>query len=397
MRSEAFSNLSMNEGIGALLFGCGVQCVALAAALWFSGFGSPANRRLALALLVLSGMMSVYVLGWTGRAEAPSWLAFLPLNLPLALGPLLYAYVRRLATGRDFARPLLHFAPAAASVIYCTVVLALPQAERAAFKAAVHDVIIKPLFEAAVLASLAAYGVAGLNTLHDYRRWLARERSDADRHGATWIGRILISLLATLSALALVRAYTWLIGELEVGPLYVWFGVWGVWLGVEGWRTAERRYPVMGANVTAGSAPASADMDWAGLGARWRNETQIAGWWREPELTLGDLARRLGTNTNYLSRAINDGIDVNFNEMINRMRAMEVARLIEAGEVENLLQAAHDAGFSSKATFNRAFRAVYGHSPSVHRLKSRNSGLRVDFEASEGDGALQSGATKEAQ
>ena len=86
-------------------------------------------------------------------------------------------------------------------------------------------------------------------------------------------------------------------------------------------------------------------------------------------------ARRVGTNTSYLSRAINEGLGLNFNEMINRMRAEDVARRIEAEASPNFLQLALEAGFSSKATFNRAFRAVHGVSPSDYRgrLKSQKS------------------------
>ena len=88
-----------------------------------------------------------------------------------------------------------------------------------------------------------------------------------------------------------------------------------------------------------------------------------------------DVARRLGTNTTYLSRAINEGLGLNFNELINRMRAEEVARLLGQEAEPNLMQIAFEAGFSSKATFNRAFRAVHDMSPSAYRegLKSQKS------------------------
>ncbi len=376
----------MSDEFGPLLLGCGVQSTVLASAIWFATNNATANRRLALVLLVLAGMTSVYVLGWAGRAEAPPWLAFMPLNMPLALGPLLYAYLRTLATGHDVEHPLRHYGPAAAHFVYCCVVLVLPASTRAEFKDNVHDAFIKPMLEAAVLGSLAAYSVAGLRLLADYRRWLADARSDADRYGARWIGRILIALLVTLCALAAIRLYTWQVDEVEVGPLYVWLGVWSAWLGIEGWRYSERRFPAMVAEAPATDrqTAASTEPDWAALGARWRDMAMAAGWWREPDLTLGEVAGRLGTNTNYLSRAINDGLGFNFNTMVNRMRAEEVARLLDAGQGGNLLQTALDAGFSSKATFNRAFREMYGHSPSTHRgrLKSRILESDGDFEAS---------------
>ena len=112
--------------------------------------------------------------------------------------------------------------------------------------------------------------------------------------------------------------------------------------------------------------------DWRAQGEAWRDRTQAEGWWRDDDLTLADLAKRLGTNTAYLSRAINDGLGMNFNEMINRMRALEVARQIDAGTAGNLTRTALDSGFSSKATFNRAFRAACGMSPSAWRNRLRS-------------------------
>lgn len=366
--------------LGAALLGSGVLSVALAAALWNTINNPVANRYLSCVLLVLAGMVSVYSLGWTGRVDVPAPLAFMPFNLPLALGPLLFGYVRALATGRGFSRLALHMAPAAMHFVYLCVVLALPEGVRAAWKEGLHDDVIKPLLEAATLASLTAYAVAGLRLHRRYHAWLEQARSDADRYAAHWIAGTLIALLVTLLALALLRLYTWFVGELEVGPLYLWLGVWVTWLGVEGWRYSERRFPVMTAPSPAANAPGP---NWAEFGARWQSRTLAEGWWREPDLSLADLAARLGTNTAYLSRAVNEGLGMNFNEMINRMRASEAARLIESDSRATLVQIALDAGFSSKATFNRVFRTVHGINPSgFRRLRSKISAVATGSEAS---------------
>lgn len=88
---------------------------------------------------------------------------------------------------------------------------------------------------------------------------------------------------------------------------------------------------------------------------------------------MAELARRLGTNTAYLSRAINQGLSLNFNAFVNRMRSDEVAkRMQEDPAARDLFQLALDAGFSSKATFNRAFRAAYGLTPSEFRRRLRS-------------------------
>lgn len=339
--------------------------------LWFALSSRAAARRLALVLLVLVGMTVVHVLGWTGRADPSARAAFFPLSLPLALGPLLYSYVHALAWGRTPARETLHFLPVAAQFAYLAAAVLAPEPARMVWKETVHDDVIKPLIEGAVLLSLGSYGIVGLRLLGRYRAWLARARSDADLYAGRWISRVLTALLLTLAALSAVRLHTWYLGELETGPLQMWIAAWSVWLGVEGWRHSERAFPPMEAD--APSASALPGHNWAALGERWREATEAAGWWREPDLTLAELARRLGTNTAYLSRAINEGLGLNFNAFVNRMRTDEVAkRMQEDPAARDLLQLALDAGFSSKATFNRAFRAAYGLTPSEFRRRLRS-------------------------
>lgn len=392
--------------LGAALLGSGLLSATLAAALWTATNNPDANRRLSLVLLVLAGMTSVYSLGWTGRVDVPATVAFMPFNLPLALGPLLFGYISTLATGRGLSRPLLHIIPAAVHFLYLCAAISLPEGARAAWKDGPHDDVVKPLLEAATLASLTSYTFAGLGLLGRYRRWLEHERSDADRYAGRWLTRVLIALLATLVALTLVRLYTWFVAELETGLLYVWFGIWATWLGVEGWRYTERRFPVMPASPAPAAEPsiapvevhdavpvavpdAAAGPDWSEIGVRWRSQTQAAGWWREQDLSLSDLAARLGTNTAYLSRAVNEGLGMNFNEMINRMRAAEAARLIDGDAQASLMQIAFDAGFSSKATFNRVFRTVHGTSPSEYRRLGSQISQRA--RESEASGRLEPG------
>lgn len=108
------------------------------------------------------------------------------------------------------------------------------------------------------------------------------------------------------------------------------------------------------------------------MGVEWRARTWEAAWWREPNLTLADLARRLGVNSSYLSRGINEGLGQNFSEMINGMRAEAVARELERGGTgRDMLELSLDAGFGSKSSFNRAFRARFGMTPTRFRAQAR--------------------------
>lgn len=85
----------------------------------------------------------------------------------------------------------------------------------------------------------------------------------------------------------------------------------------------------------------------------------------QPELTLTELAGKMKTNTSVMSKLINDGTGRNFNDFINAYRTEEVITKLKSGEqkTQTLLGIAYDAGFNSKATFNRAFKKYTGMSP----------------------------------
>ncbi|WP_031334172.1 helix-turn-helix domain-containing protein, partial [Xanthomonas phaseoli] len=98
-------------------------------------------------------------------------------------------------------------------------------------------------------------------------------------------------------------------------------------------------------------------------------EVGAHGWWREPDLTLPELARRIGTNSNYLSRALNEGLGLSFSAFVNALRIAEARRLLAGNE--DILSIALAVGFGSKASFNRVFRAQVGCTPSDYRRTQR--------------------------
>jgi AraC-like DNA-binding protein len=99
--------------------------------------------------------------------------------------------------------------------------------------------------------------------------------------------------------------------------------------------------------------------------ARVLNEVVTNKAYANAELTLTDLARQLDTNSSHLSKVINTGFGKNFNDFINYYRVEEVKQQLQsdrAGQV-TIMSIAYDAGFNSKATFNRAFKKFTGKNP----------------------------------
>lgn len=86
---------------------------------------------------------------------------------------------------------------------------------------------------------------------------------------------------------------------------------------------------------------------------------------QNPELSLPDIAKKLETNASVISKAVNQGFGMNFNDFINNYRIEAVKKMFQNGEHKKstLLGIAYDCGFNSKATFNRAFKKNTNYSP----------------------------------
>ena len=87
----------------------------------------------------------------------------------------------------------------------------------------------------------------------------------------------------------------------------------------------------------------------------------------EPELTLEQLARLLGTSRHTLSAFLNDTLGCGYYSYLERFRVAHAVRLLRSCPGKSILEIAYDSGFGSKATFNRRFKAATGQPPSSLR------------------------------
>lgn len=83
------------------------------------------------------------------------------------------------------------------------------------------------------------------------------------------------------------------------------------------------------------------------------------------KLLKAELSDLLGISGPELARLLNEGFGMNFFEFVNYYRIKEFINLAESQNTQNLTFAAiaEDAGFNSKATFNKAFREIMGKTP----------------------------------
>ncbi|OFY36468.1 MAG: hypothetical protein A2W91_02695 [Bacteroidetes bacterium GWF2_38_335] len=92
-----------------------------------------------------------------------------------------------------------------------------------------------------------------------------------------------------------------------------------------------------------------------------------------PSLTIYDLSKELNINKTYISLVVNENLQENFNNFINRYRVNEAKILLLSPDYQNLTieGIANMVGFNSKTSFNAAFKKITGNTPSDYKTKNQ--------------------------
>ncbi len=87
--------------------------------------------------------------------------------------------------------------------------------------------------------------------------------------------------------------------------------------------------------------------------------------YKNPKLTLAALAGHMGWPINSVSQMINDSLHTNFNDLINQYRVAAFQEKSQEPESKkySIVGLGQEAGFSSKASFYRAFKKATGMTP----------------------------------
>ncbi len=338
-----------------------------------------ANRFLAGLLALVALRLGIYVLGFAGAYDAHPWLTFLPLDMSAAFAPLLWLYVRSIV-GHLPPRWLVHLVPAAVQFVYqAACFLLLPQHAKWDWYTTGHLHVVEPVAMTVVLIVAGTYIALCWRDQARYQRWLDTRFVDRELWRLAWLRGMIAVFAGLLAIVTVVAAWHVLVAPLDYfdrTPVMLAFCILAYGLGLLGWRHGDQTYP-READRHDGEPESRAD--YTALATIWMRRIEAGGWWREEGLTLGEVARRLGTSERSLSRALNDGAGRSFNRVVNGMRIAAVQRAIaDPAETRDLLAIAFDQGFASKASFNRGFREIVGTTPSDWRRKIRQRAISAD-------------------
>ncbi len=94
------------------------------------------------------------------------------------------------------------------------------------------------------------------------------------------------------------------------------------------------------------------------------------------ELTISSLAHGLCIEPHQLSRFLNIHLRTTFTDLVNSYRVREAKTMLKDDPDGSILDIAFNAGFNSKASFNRIFKRVTGVTPSEFRMKIKSGDER---------------------
>lgn len=99
----------------------------------------------------------------------------------------------------------------------------------------------------------------------------------------------------------------------------------------------------------------------------------------DPQISLEKSADALNVNKSYLSRILNQELNISFNDYVNKLRVEEAKNILDETEFANYTLSAIglEAGFNSKSTFYSAFKKFTGKTPSDYQKMIKQNSRSV--------------------
>jgi AraC-like DNA-binding protein len=89
----------------------------------------------------------------------------------------------------------------------------------------------------------------------------------------------------------------------------------------------------------------------------------------DSRLSLRGLCHEIRENPHYVSQVLNQDLATSFHDLVNRHRIEDAKRALVMSPGKTVLEICLETGFSSKSTFNTAFRRHTGMTPSEYRSR----------------------------
>ncbi|WP_371189217.1 helix-turn-helix domain-containing protein [Thalassotalea maritima] len=276
------------------------------------------------------------------------WYLISPVFIIL-FGPATYLAAKYALNSRLNKQDYWHLLPA---------LIALP------FTSYVHVIIALGTLWRVIYAFLTA------SMLINYKKHMDEQRSDSDEYSLNWLVWLLI-IVTIFNLIDLLRLNLQPVLPYDVNVLGQGINnfVWLIASMVIIYRFANLDgLPKQPKKVNQSSADTSNEQGYETIFVELNKLILENQWYLTPRLTLANVSELTGIQTRDISRAINLHTQKSFNEYINQFRVKAVCEKLQANSYNSLTDIAFNAGFSSKASFNKVFKQVLGKTPTEYKL-----------------------------
>ncbi len=332
-----------------------------------------------LALLLLAGLIAQVpqIIGFANAYDVWPGLTFAPFNVELYIGPLIYLHAYRLMEDRPLGWRKWLIVPGLLQTAYYVWAFTMLGDYKAkwAYTRAAHSPYIQPVETLLGIAFIVIAILAAFRLMRRYNSFLTATQSAEIEFRPDWLRYLLFAMIGAgliFAGLEIVPFFIEDVSYIAEFPAQLLLTAITAWFGFEAVARTNKEFPKMPAHGGALETleTPSETRDWTRESIILKARVIEAGWYLEPRLSIGDLARRMGSNETYISRTLNQGLDQSFNAFINALRVDRAKSLI-VGQTLGMLEIAYESGFNSKATFNRVFRNIAGMTPSAFK-RSQN-------------------------
>ncbi|HVF97646.1 MAG TPA: helix-turn-helix domain-containing protein [Flavisolibacter sp.] len=364
--------------------------------------GRASDKWLALFLFLCVLYICPWMLGFAGWYDGftclrcRNFLFYMPFQHTLLMGPAIYFYLRNLfqPTLKFQKKDWLHFIPPALYIAWCAVVFVTDRIilKKYYLMNGITDPDFDSWYILAGLLSLLFYLLLCFRYYKEYKQFIVQQASFADDVTFRWVRNFLIACFVYfLSNLVfhLIPLFGVDVDYIGSWWYYLFFALLFYYVAINGYSNSietrvqlsldllrYKKQPLLSAPADQEEifiedlpfeevSPAKEEADIQPWKAKVLEAVVANKMYANPELTLSQLAKYLQTNNTLLSKVINTGFGQNFNDFINYYRVEDVKQKLQSGSASDvtIMSLAYDAGFNSKATFNRAFKKVTGKNP----------------------------------
>ncbi len=331
------------------------QGLILAIALWTKQVNKRSNQVLSvwMLLLVMDLIMKVCYLNDQNTAFLPGYV--LVTFFPFLYGSFFYLYIRTIVSKSKIKwQDVIHFFGflfmAGANIPW--IVNPWDNGPRAF-----------GYFDLSLYLYSVSYVVASLLTIRRYRKTLEQQQSNTDGIALVWI-----------DVMAYFQALIWFVAVSQWLMSIKSYDVWVIYLTVAIWMTVMGYLALLQQNIKPLkkiAVPAHVeDERFPEVDTKLKRLMEHENLYLDATLNIGQLAKKSGYPEYLVSLVINRKYQQSFREYINyyRIHAAE-KKLKDPDDNASILDIAYDCGFTSKSTFNSAFKKTNQQTPSQFRQK----------------------------